>query len=379
MADLLKVRYGTNSQLPTERDDNTLYFVTDSKKIYRGEIEYTGNIQNITLGNDSTTANGKRTLQIEFKDGTTAISVNLLNSAACDAIISVLNGQANATTKGLVKLSDAIDSTSDVSGGIAATPKSVSDALEEAKNYADGLLGANDAMQFKGTIGSSGATVTTLPTNNYQAGWTYKVATAGTYAGVACEVGDMIIAVKDGPTTGTSVKNEDWTVVQANIDGAVTSANNLTTDQLVIGNANNKTIKTLSATSSNNGQVLTVVDGKPQWQTLPTEENTTYTFTDGPDGSFTVTPSGGTAQKVAIGKPATAGTADKVANTLSMSISANNRISTTAKTFNGSTGITIGFGEAAAKDVTSIVENTEKVITAAAVYDALLWKTFGEA
>lgn len=377
MADLLKVRYGTNSQLPTERDDNTLYFVTDSKKIYRGEIEYTGNIQNITLGNDSTTANGKRTLQIEFKDGTTAISVNLLNSAACDAIISVLNGQANATTKGLVKLSDAIDSTSDVSGGIAATPKAVSDALEEAKNYADGLLGANDAMQFKGTIGSSGATVTTLPTNNYQAGWTYKVATAGTYAGVTCEVGDMIIAVKDGPTTGTSVKNEDWTVVQANIDGAVTAAANLDQDQLVVGGGNNKTIKKLPAGQA--GQVVTMVDGKPTWANLPTEKDTTYTFTNGTDGSFTVTPSGGTAQKVTIGKPATAGTADKVANTLSMSISANNRISTTAKTFNGSTGVTIGFGDAAAKDVTSIVENTEKVVTAAAVYDALLWKTFGEA
>jgi len=76
---------------------------------------------------------------------------------------------------------------------------------------------ANDAMVFKGTIGSSGATVTALPDTHYD-GWTYKVITAGTYAGKVCEIGDMIICVKDG----TSASNNDWTVVQTNIDGAVT-------------------------------------------------------------------------------------------------------------------------------------------------------------
>ena len=42
------------------------------------------------------------------------------------------------------------------------------------------------------------------------------------------------------------------------------------------------------------------------------EEATTYTFTDGIAGNFTVTPSTGTAQIVSVGKPATAGTADNV-------------------------------------------------------------------
>lgn len=43
---------------------------------------------------------------------------------------------------------------------------------------------------------------------------------------------------------------------------------------------------------------------------IPTNSNTTYTFANGTSGNFTVTPSGGTAQTVSIGKPATAGTAD---------------------------------------------------------------------
>lgn len=41
------------------------------------------------------------------------------------------------------------------------------------------------------------------------------------------------------------------------------------------------------------------------------DANTTYTFVNGSNGSFQVTPSDGSTQTVTIGKPATAGTADK--------------------------------------------------------------------
>lgn len=84
-------------------------------------------------------------------------------------------------------------------------------------------IAAADAMIYKGTIGSGG-TITALP-NNHLTGWTYKVITKGTYAGVPCEIGDMIICLTDG----TSANNSHWTVVQTNIDGAVigpTSATN---------------------------------------------------------------------------------------------------------------------------------------------------------
>ena len=57
----------------------------------------------------------------------------------------------------------------------------------------------------------------------------------------------------------------------------------------------------------------TAVDGK-------VDTNTTYTFANGTDGSFTVTPSTGSEQKVTIGKPATAGTADKVGHGLTVSL-----------------------------------------------------------
>lgn len=76
-------------------------------------------------------------------------------------------------------------------------------------------IAAADAMIFKGTIGTDG-TITALPAT-HSTGWTYKVITAGTYAGAKCEVGDMIVCLKDG----TADNNADWTVIQANIDGAV--------------------------------------------------------------------------------------------------------------------------------------------------------------
>lgn len=63
------------------------------------------------------------------------------------------------------------------------------------------------------------------------------------------------------------------------------------------------------------------------------DTNTTYSFSSG-TGSFTVTPSGGSAQKVSIGKPSTAGTADKVANTLTFT-------GYQSKSYNGSAAVSV--------------------------------------
>lgn len=104
-------------------------------------------------------------------------------------------------------------------------------AEQAAKSYADSILGANDAMVFKGTLGTGG-TATALPTT-YQTGWTYRVITAGTYAGQKCEVGDLIIAIADATGDGS---NADWTIAQTNIDGAVTHSADLTADNIVVGN-----------------------------------------------------------------------------------------------------------------------------------------------
>ena len=90
------------------------------------------------------------------------------------------------------------------------------------KSYVEGLF-ANLVSSAPGIVDSTNA----LPTSDYKAGQTFRVAEAGTYAGVKCETGDLIIVVKD--YVAETAANEDFMVIQANIDGAVTSAAETTT------------------------------------------------------------------------------------------------------------------------------------------------------
>lgn len=330
----------------------------------------------------------------------------------------------------------------------------------------DNKIAAADAMIYKGTLGTDG-TVTKVPANGYKVGWTYKVITAGTYAGIKCEVGDMLIAINNGPVSGTTVVNADWTVVQANIDGAVTGPASATAGHIaVFDGATGKVIKdgtytiatsvpsnavftdtkvtsvdnhykpangttligtagspvtaggkvitgitadssghitdiitgtipaaptlsglggvgtinasgtaplTLSASKSSTtvtisgsvaemtaatsntagaagivpapdaGKQAAFLRGDGTWA-FPTDTNTTYVFANGTDGSFTVTPRNGEPQKVLIGKPATAGTADnatQVKNSLIVTLNSGSNEGTTKFTFNGSVQKTV--------------------------------------
>lgn len=330
----------------------------------------------------------------------------------------------------------------------------------------DNKISAADAMIYKGTLGTDG-TVTKVPANGYKVGWTYKVITAGTYAGIKCEVGDMLIAINNGPVSGTTVVNADWTVVQANIDGAVTGPASATAGHIaVFDGATGKVIKdgtytiatsvpsnavftdtkvtsvdnhykpangttligtagspvtaggkvvtgitadssghitdiitgtipaaptlsglggvgtinasgtaplTLSASKSSTtvtisgsvaemtaatsntagaagivpapdaGKQAAFLRGDGTWA-FPTDTNTTYVFANGTDGSFTVTPRNGEPQKVLIGKPATAGTADnatQVKNSLIVTLNSGSNEGTTKFTFNGSAQKTV--------------------------------------
>ena len=97
------------------------------------------------------------------------------------------------------------------------------------------VAGLGEVMVFKGIVDASHA----LP-NTHKVGWTYKVGAAGTYAGVACEVGDTIVCVADG----TTASNNDWYVLQANIDGAVTGPSSATNGHIPTFNGNSgKVIK----------------------------------------------------------------------------------------------------------------------------------------
>ena len=108
---------------------------------------------------------------------------------------------------------------------LAADPQSNLEAA--TKQYVDRLVaGINDF-----TVGVVDAD-TPLPATDYQVGQTFRVAEAGTYAGVECETGDLIIVIKDYAAEGAS--NADFLVVQANVDGAVTGPDASTDANIVV-------------------------------------------------------------------------------------------------------------------------------------------------
>ena len=94
------------------------------------------------------------------------------------------------------------------------------------KQYVDRLVGGLNNFTV-GVVDSTHA----LPESDYKVGQTFRVAEAGTYAGKTCEVGDLIIVISD---FNTAQKNEDFLVVQANVDGAVTGPTASTDANIVI-------------------------------------------------------------------------------------------------------------------------------------------------
>lgn len=99
-----------------------------------------------------------------------------------------------------------------------------------AKSYVDGLINGL-VSSVPGVVSSTSP----LPKTGYKAGQTFRVAEAGTYAGNKCEVGDLIIVTK---SYATGASDADFMVVQANIDGAVTStAETATVGEIVVFNS----------------------------------------------------------------------------------------------------------------------------------------------
>lgn len=264
---LSKTLSGTTLRISPSNSTHVLELYSNNNKIiYNSSIHdfNNGTLKNVANPADGTDAVNKNYVDIAFRE----LETEIVNTAAASLPLKGGTMTGNIDLNGNLLLN-------------IGTPNADTDAA--TKGYVDtkvdSAIQASDAMIFKGTIGTGG-TVTQLPTSGYKTGWTYRVVTAGTYAGKVCEVGDMIIALNDGPSTGSSVINADWVDVQGNIDGAVIAPANLTANQVIIGNNGTDTVKTLAAGS--NGQVLKMVSGVPAWST---DNDTTYSAFTGATSS----------------------------------------------------------------------------------------------
>lgn len=132
---------------------------------------------------------------------------------------------APATTAGQVQVNDELGNASTVDKEIVALRQKIASAVDQG-------------VHFKGVLTKDAG----LPTVGYKAGWQYSVKDAGTYAGVDCEVGDLVLCIKD--YASGSASNADWSVLQANIVGAVTGpASAVVGHVAAFDNASGKVIK----------------------------------------------------------------------------------------------------------------------------------------
>lgn len=323
----------------------------DSK--LNNKVDKTTTINGQALSQTSITITGANVALTGYAKGASADAITASDSvnAAIGKLEKGLDGKSATghthTMSNITDLAPALALKAPLaSPTFTGTPKSVTPGTSSndttiattafVQSVVNNKIAASDAMIYKGTLGTSG-TITALP-EEPKVGWTYKVITAGTYASQKCEIGDMIICLtaKAGDDAAT------WTVVQNNIDGAVTGPASATAEHVaVFDGATGKVIKDSGftiGTSVPSGALFT---------------DTTYTFAGGTNGSFTVTPKGGTGQIVTIGKPATAGraesaatadsatTASKVANALTLKFNSGTTDGTSSYTFNGSAAKTI--------------------------------------
>lgn len=175
------------------------------------------------------------------------------------------------------------------------TSGGVSQAIRDyVSGVTSGAISAVDSMVFKGTLGTGG-TITTVPDGSsghtYKIGETYRIITAGTYAGQVCEVGDLLIAVANSASGQSSVNSAHWTVAQTNIDGAVigpAADNNLGNHVAIFDGTTGKLIKDSGFTlgkSVPSDAVFTDTDTNTSYQ---------YTLTNGTTGAFTACDAMGT-------------------------------------------------------------------------------------
>ena len=109
----------------------------------------------------------------------------------------------------------------------------IATAEKNAKDYADdeiakALQGA-DAMTFIGVLGGEGNIQALPAAADTNAGDTYKIGAAGTYAGYVCRVGDLLVAKKDGQaeywhvSSGYEAENNPTLAKGANDEVVLTS------------------------------------------------------------------------------------------------------------------------------------------------------------
>ena len=131
------------------------------------------------------------------------------------------NGGTSGTVADWEELPGGIVAELDTDGTLAANSDTRVSSQKAVKTYADALLNAANAVQFKGAIDCSA-------NPNYpaaDAGHLYRVSVAGKIGGASgpnVEQGDELLCITDASAAGNQATvGANWIIGQANVDGAV--------------------------------------------------------------------------------------------------------------------------------------------------------------
>lgn len=250
------------------------YSVSGSKGSWFNLSNYWG-INITTSGNTNLQHNGNVILNaanyIDY-----AAKKNAYNNASISNATITLDRSDGSTGTTLIVDNVSHASTADLAKDSNALGGS---SLKNITDKIDSSIAANDAMHYMGTLGATAQkpTITALPTTA-RTGDAYKVITAGTYASIAAEIGDLFIysgswtlipSGDDGNVYVGDSKSSKFAAKSNNIvvavgDQKVASAANVT--------ANAGTISALQSTmtqlKANQGTVTTLSGSKATFSTF---------------------------------------------------------------------------------------------------------------
>lgn len=227
------------------------------------------------------------TLQVRLSDLITAlgtdwkniwakIGAGSLNTTATDLIAAINEVKvtadaaggtvpdASSTVKGIVELATDAEAITGTDTVRSTTPANIAAVFTDridtntalgssntkvpsqlaVKTYADALIGAANAMVFKGVVDASSNP--NYPAAN--AGDLYRISVAGKIgggSGINVEVGDTILCLTDSTSAGNQATvGTNWNITQVNIDGAVTGpASSTSTDFATFSGTSGKVIQ----------------------------------------------------------------------------------------------------------------------------------------